>query len=91
MSDYHGDAVLLVGDREIEVQAHLHADRTGPLHEWGGYVEAEDEAEDFYDAMNSDNVRIRLNNGREGNVVPTNTTIGSLRMDLSGSGAIPFS
>ena len=90
MSDYEDEAVLLVGDRKIKVDAYLDADRSGPITGWDGYVEARDDSEDFHDAMSTDDVRIRLANGREGDVVPTNTSVGSARLYISGSGPIPF-
>lgn len=90
MDSYQGNATLLVGDTEIPVTAELEADRSGPFDDWGGRVRTSDSDEDFYLAMDSDEVKIRLEDGREGTVVPTGTSVGSGVLTVSGSGPIPF-
>ncbi|MFJ4919467.1 DUF4873 domain-containing protein [Streptomyces sp. NPDC088725] len=89
MSNYQGPATLVAGDSEIEVEATLSGSRAGAV-QWGGSVQTGGTTADFFAAMEKDDVRIRLPDGREGAVAVTHTTIGSGRLRVSGSGAIPF-
>ncbi|MFD5031375.1 DUF4873 domain-containing protein [Streptomyces sp. NPDC058220] len=90
MSNYQGPATLVAGESEIEVHATLSASLSGAVRQWGGSVQTSDAGEAFYAALDSDDVKIRFPDGREGTVVATHTAIGSGRLRVSGSGTIPF-
>jgi hypothetical protein len=90
MSNYQGPATLIAGESTIEVHATLSSSRSGEVRQWGGSVQTGDAAEDFFAAMEKDDVRLRLPDGQEGVVVATHTAIGSGRLRVTGNGAIPF-
>ncbi|MEU3183094.1 DUF4873 domain-containing protein [Streptomyces sp. NPDC006923] len=90
MSNYQGPATLVAGDSEIEVEATLSASLSGAVRQWGGSVQTSEAGEDFYAALDSADVKIRFPDGQEGTVVATHTAIGSGRLRVSGTGAIPF-
>ncbi|MCX4825006.1 DUF4873 domain-containing protein [Streptomyces sp. NBC_01142] len=90
MSNYQGPAVLIAAGSHFEVHATLSAARSGAHGGWGGSVQTDDPAEDFYTALERGQVKIRLPDGREGDVVATRTAIGSGRLRVSGSGPTPF-
>jgi hypothetical protein len=90
MSNYQGPAVLIAPGAEFAVEATLSAARSGSVGEWGGSVQTDDPAEDFYAAIDGGQVKIRLPDGSEGDVVATRTAIGSGRLRVSGSGPTPF-
>lgn len=90
MSNYQGPATLVAGGSEMSVHATLSGSLSGQVQQWGGSVQTDDTADDFFLHMEEDDVTIRLPDGREGAVVATHTAIGSGRLRVSGSGATPF-
>ncbi|AVZ71719.1 hypothetical protein SLUN_05460 [Streptomyces lunaelactis] len=90
MSNYQGPATLIAGGAQIEVVATLSGGRSGPGSEWGGSVQTDSAAQDLCSSMNNNEVKLRLPDGREGDVVATSTAIGSGRLKVSGRGPMPF-
>ncbi|MFD4258257.1 hypothetical protein ACFWR9_11650 [Streptomyces sp. NPDC058534] len=90
MAIYNCPATIIADGNEISVEASLGSSHDGTFRSWEGSVEATEDGEDFYDVMISDDVKIRMPDGREGVVVPTYTSVGSGRLDVTGSGPAPF-
>ncbi|GAB2714342.1 hypothetical protein [Streptomyces bullii] len=89
MPKYDGPATIVAGDLEICVEAHLRTHTPGELSSWSGSVRA-DPSEDFYEVLVSNDVKIRLPDGRTGDIIPGRTTVGSGLLPIHGTGPAPF-
>lgn len=90
MSNYQGPATLIAGAAQLEVHATLSGSRAGQAEEWGGSAQTDGSSDDFFTALANDSAKLRLPDGREGDVIAKRTAIGSGRLKISGSGPSPF-
>jgi len=83
MVSYNGPATLVVGDHEVEVEAHLVSNRE-PEHlgDWGGFLTCDPDT--LFNLL-GETVTVRLPNGREGTVV----VLGGGKVE-GGGGPPPF-
>lgn len=86
---YSGPAVLITEDGEMGVRAELWGERGPGMPSWRGHVTA-DPGEDLWPAWEKGEGRLRLPDGQEGRFVAGQTTAGSDRMTIEGSGPAPF-
>ncbi|WP_436777592.1 hypothetical protein [Yinghuangia sp. YIM S09857] len=90
-STYQGSTHIVLGDFEIAVMAELHMEVSPGLAGWRGILEADDPNEDFNEVIRAEgNPTFRLADGRTGEFVPTNTSVGTGVLRITGSGPKPF-
>lgn len=87
-TEYHGEATVIVSDREHIVHARLVQD-TPPegLPSWRGVLRSDEVV--WFDLLGA-SLTIRLPDGREGTVIVSSHAIPSTSAQATGSGAAPF-
>lgn len=86
---YAGPAILVTDSGEMAVEAALQVEQLRATPSWRGHVTA-DPSEDFWSVFQEGEGRLRLPDGQEGRFIPAQTTAGSGRMAITGSGPAPF-
>ena len=88
-NDYHGQATIVSGDQQISVVAMLTRDHRAGQDRWRGSLNAAP-GEDFWCVLEVGHAKLQMPCGTTADFVPTNGTIGSGRLIISGSGPAPF-
>lgn len=90
---YNEDAVIVAGDVEIPVRAQLKKRYTRERQEsWSGTLFVEDASVDLYPLHESDDLVLRLPDGREGRFMADWTIVDGVAgpITIRGSGRAPF-
>ncbi|MCX5335492.1 DUF4873 domain-containing protein [Streptomyces sp. NBC_00140] len=92
---YRGSAVIVVEgvDYPAEADLSIHSDRNAigvnTLRTWGGTLES-DPSIDWFGPREAHHGVIRMPDGRQGRFLVTAGTLGSGRVEISGTGPAPF-